>query len=76
MIPQVLLAITLLLTCLFGPVKLISLGHSDSLFMKRAAIETTKILRQEKSHFCLVEKNYSIKVVCREPQKKIQLQFN
>jgi len=76
MIAEIMLSLLILLSLTLGSVKLISLGHSDSKFMKRSAIEITKILRQEKSFFCSTQKNTTIKVTCHEPNKKIQLQFN
>lgn len=75
MIPQALISLFILFSLLFGSVKLISLGHTDSQFMKRSAIETTKILRKEKSYYCSSTKTSMLKIVCSEPHKKIQMQF-
>jgi hypothetical protein len=75
MIAQTLASLLILFSLLLGSVKLVSLGHHDSKFMRRSAVEITKILRQERSFYCSSNKTSMIEVKCHEPFKKIQLQF-
>jgi hypothetical protein len=75
MITQALASLLILFSLLFGSVKLISLGQQDSQFMRRSAVEVTKILRKERSFFCSSNETSMIEVNCHEPFKKIQLRF-
>jgi hypothetical protein len=75
MIAQTLASLLVLFSLLLGSVKLVSLGHHDSKFMRRSAVEITKILRREKSFYCSSNKATMLEVKCHELYKKIHLQF-